>query len=671
MAYLKTFGIFMPCSYLMSALATGFLLDIISSFSKARFRSACLFCVLCHSILCAAQTSSANLQDLFAHAQLAQKQGDYAAAAHDYSEILQLSPQQPEARANLGLMQHLLGKPTDAIESFRLALVEKPNLFPANLFLGIDLMQTGHPRDALAYLRRAAQLKPQDFEVNLSLARAYSQVHELSEANDFYQRAAEIDPGNVDATYGLGTTYLSLQQSAAQKLSEQPDSFYARLTLAESFADEGRTQDSIRIFRTLVGSRPLFPGLHAALGFNWVEIDDLPQAQAEFKTELAAYPGYLLAKLGIVRVELEEKEKSPHTWDSLQDIWKIDPGFTQANIQLLWWSRDAGKTAALKARIQQLAKSQPQSGVSALLFQNADDSKGSANADKGIKAPPKELLSPEAGITSAAALYSTGHYTDCARKLEALASGLGTKGLSLLAECSYDAGNYRQAFRLTGLWQAGYPSSIEAAYWRAKSAAKLTLAVFATLGLTHPNSYEVCLLLGQAYLDMNRFDEAETEYNRVLETRPGELTAQLGLGAAYWKDRKFGQAEPYLKAVLQVRPNDAQASYMLGEMLVECRQYSDAYPYLVTAANGTGRDAIYAHGLLGKVYASQGKTEQAIAELKLAASTDEHGSLHFQLYHLYQKAGDQQAARAALERSEVLRQQEQKRASNVLPQVNQ
>jgi tetratricopeptide (TPR) repeat protein len=171
-------------------------------------------------------------------------------------------------------------------------------------------------------------------------------------------------------------------------------------------------------------------------------------------------------------------------------------------------------------------------------------------------------------------------------------------------------------------------------------------------------------------MDMKRFDEAETEYNRVLETRPGELTAQLGLGAAYWKDRKFGQAEPCLKAVLRVRPNDAQASYMLGEMLVERQEYSNAYPYLVTAANGTGRDAIYAHGLLGKVYASEGKTEQAIAELKLAASTDEDGSLHFQLYRLYQKAGDQQAARTALERSEVLRRQEQKRASNLLPQVS-
>jgi hypothetical protein len=61
--------------------------------------------------------------------------------------------------------------------------------------------------------------------------------------------------------------------------------------------------------------------------------------------------------------------------------------------------------------------------------------------------------------------------------------------------------------------------------------------------------------------------------------------------------------------------------------------------------------------LLGEVYASQGRTADAITQLKLALPGDRDGSYYYQLYRLYEKTGDHPAAAVALAKSEALRKQ--------------
>jgi hypothetical protein len=60
------------------------------------------------------------------------------------------------------------------------------------------------------------------------------------------------------------------------------------------------------------------------------------------------------------------------------------------------------------------------------------------------------------------------------------------------------------------------------------------------------------------------------------------------------------------------------------------------------------------HALLGRVYASQGKDQQTIEELKLGLPSDYDGSVHFQLGRLYQKAGQQKLAQAAFDETKRL-----------------
>ena len=70
---------------------------------------------------------------------------------------------------------------------------------------------------------------------------------------------------------------------------------------------------------------------------------------------------------------------------------------------------------------------------------------------------------------------------------------------------------------------------------------------------------------------------------------------------------------------------------------------------------GTPSSLPRVHALLSRVYAAQGRTADAISELKQSLSADNDGSYHYQLYLLYKKEGNREAAVAALHESEALR----------------
>jgi predicted Zn-dependent protease len=64
----------------------------------------------------------------------------------------------------------------------------------------------------------------------------------------------------------------------------------------------------------------------------------------------------------------------------------------------------------------------------------------------------------------------------------------------------------------------------------------------------------------------------------------------------------------------------------------------------------------HVHALLGKVYDADGKTQEAISELKMGLESDQDGGLHYMLARLYRKIGDTADADAALEQMKVLQQ---------------
>ncbi|MEN9839592.1 MAG: hypothetical protein RL177_1071, partial [Bacteroidota bacterium] len=88
--------------------------------------------------------------------------------------------------------------------------------------------------------------------------------------------------------------------------------------------------------------------------------------------------------------------------------------------------------------------------------------------------------------------------------------------------------------------------------------------------------------LGQAYVLLNRFDDAETAFKAVLAVSATNDQARLGLAKTQLATNRAAEAEPTLRAIASTNTLEqgAEAQYLLGTLLQQRRDYAaaqDAY----------------------------------------------------------------------------------------------
>jgi Flp pilus assembly protein TadD len=176
-------------------------------------------------------------------------------------------------------------------------------------------------------------------------------------------------------------------------------------------------------------------------------------------------------------------------------------------------------------------------------------------------------------------------------------------------------------------------------------------------------------MLGDVYRNRQEFREAETEYRKAIELEPLDVSAHLGLGATFYRAFLLDKALPELKTVLQLAPQNPEANFMMADILVLGHQFAEAEPYAKASLSGDASSRAKAHAMLGKIFASQGRTLEALAELKQALPDDPDGSFHYQIAMLYKRIGNESAAREALNQSEALRKNRERRGQETMQAV--
>lgn len=612
----------------------------------------------------AGHLSSVNLDQLFRLGVEAQQRGDYRRAATIYKQILDYEPHSPEARSNLGLMYHHLGEYKEAVSTFEVALSDNPRLYVPNLFLGLDLLTLHKPQKALPHLEVACELNQHDPQPQVGLGAALLALGSRDKARDAYERAVEIDLRNPDAWYGLGVAYLDLQKVAVDRLAETgKESPYARDLVAHSLLVQGTPDAAANVYRGVLASKASLPCLNADLGFAYLEMENLQSAEEAFQNGIRDHPGCLLARLGLAALYVKQRE-SEKALRLLFDIWSFDLNFLQENLPTLFVGLNDGEIALLKDSSAVDVGAQQYAAFRQFVLSAIQAVQDDAYEGRGALA----LVSPEVGdkptspaqvpaVQTPESLLSQGRYTECDRSLRLRRSPLASSDLETLCECAYYSGDLRTSFLASGELARRSTDTVAGLYWRARSSEKLGGAALRQAGLVAPNSSRVHFLLGEFYRQSYQEDQAEVEYLKVIETQPNNVAAHLGLADAYSMTSDFDKATAELKHVLSLDPGQPDSNYLMGNILVFQHQYAEATPYLETALKGNASRAPAVHALMSRVYSSQGRTLDAIAELRQALGADQDGSLHYQLFTLYRKTGDAKAAAAALEQSRSISQQ--------------
>jgi tetratricopeptide (TPR) repeat protein len=85
---------------------------------------------------------------------------------------------------------------------------------------------------------------------------------------------------------------------------------------------------------------------------------------------------------------------------------------------------------------------------------------------------------------------------------------------------------------------------------------------------------------GQQALAAGHYDEAESDFKKLLEIDPDIAEIHATLGLVYFQEKKFDQAVPELRRALRLKPGLTRASTLLAMSLSEIGEYPEALPGL-------------------------------------------------------------------------------------------
>ena len=614
-----------------------------------------LLVLLVKPVLGPGQQPLSHLESLVAAAQQAQGAHDFGAAASAYKEALRIEPNMAELWANLGLVQHQAGDFPNAILSFLQANHLNASLYVPNLFLGIDYVRVGQAPKAIPFLVKAEKNNRTDPQAPLALGRAYRAVGRYPEAYREFARASTLDPKLGPVWFAQGIAHLDQVEADARRMTdEDKESAFAGALYAESLRKQGRFSEAATLYRSLLDSRPQPPCMKSELGFALLRHHDAASAASEFEGERAAHPECGLALLGHARMALDGGDNL-NAVALLNELWGRDHGFFESNAAILLEGLSSEQAGVVTGILLNQNAGFPEDLRNALraAFNGSEPEAGESVAKPVPAEPPAELTDATRG--TAEEYYAAGQFKHCAQRLEpSLAAGRADK-LRLLAVCSFFTGDNQRASSAATALAALQPHSPEALYWSILANERIALKSLAQFQQLEPDTARSHILLGDIYSQLERYDDAQAEYGKALHIAPGDPAAMLGLASAYLSNNNIDKALETARTALVRAPEDPELNLVMAEAMMANNQFAEAEPPLIKSLKVKPQIVPQVHAMIGKVYAETGRTREAIDQLKMGASSDANGALHYQLARLYRSVGDDKDASAALEEMKTIK----------------
>src|SRR5258708_33789754 len=155
--------------------------------------------------------------------------------------------------------------------------------------------------------------------------------------------------------------------------------------------------------------------------------------------------------------------------------------------------------------------------------------------------------------------------------------------------------------------------------------------------------------LGVAYMNQQKFAEAQKYFEKALAADPNFAVARRNLGIALLTQQKLEAARAALEQAVRLLPNDPYAWYNLGLVykdIGEPEKAIDAFQHLTQLSPEAD-----AHYFLGYLYTQLQRYDEAIAEFQKAlAAFPYHASSAFVIARAYQRKGDSESAKQHLTR---------------------
>jgi len=172
------------------------------------------------------------------------------------------------------------------------------------------------------------------------------------------------------------------------------------------------------------------------------------------------------------------------------------------------------------------------------------------------------------------------------------------------------------------------------------------------VGAPEDHSSEAARLnsIGVAYMNQQRFGEAQKQFEGALKAQPDYALAKLNLGVSFLSQQKSEEAAKALQEATEKLPRDPYAWYNLGLIYKDTGELEKAIEAFrhVTEIAPSEPDAFY---FIGYLNTQLQKYDEAIAAFKSALAVFPfHASAEFGLARAYQRKGDAANAKEHLQK---------------------
>jgi tetratricopeptide (TPR) repeat protein len=511
----------------------------------------------------AADLDPSNLDAQLRAGNLLLAAGQFELARTRAELALKADPKHVPALILLGNASAGLKDIVSALKQIEQAIELDPTSAPAWSALGAVKFVGGKDSDAGIAFQQAVAVAPRSVEAHLALASYQWAKGAVGEAEATLRTTLTLDAGNSAAHRALALLYLTQrrEKEAEAHLRAVATDAVGRLALADYYAGVGNKADSLKLLEDLEGDAEKKTVRAARLRRAALLYDtgEKPKAHEIVDGLLKDRPRDVEARLTKTRMLLVEKATAEAVSHATEAV-KADGGNPATHYVRGLAALAQSDLAAAERSFAEVAKLNPRAAAAQIQLARIRLARGET---AGAVTAAEAVMQAQPGDVQGAVLLSQ----------------------SLRASGQYD---------------------------RAAREVKQTLT-------TAPDAVPLHLEAGWIALHRREGAIAKAAFTRALAAEPQSFDARSGLVATDLAERNIAAARARLARWRKENPSDSQLRLLEARVEMAAGQLGPA-TNLLTALVTEDPSQLEAYQLLGSIYASQGKTAEAIAQYERLAA---------------------------------------------------
>jgi len=596
-------------------------------------------------------------------------QGKVDQAERTFRETLRIAPQDRSANFNLGLLLLSQKKPKEAIlalqrvhpadSSVLLNLVQAqlmagltaPALRTAETLsrqnakdvklhftLGVVLASKKQYGPAIHEFEIANALQPRTIEILHDLGQAYLRDGQFSKAEATLEQGLELDRNSAETLYLLAQCLADQNKDIealellvrARKIA--PENIDVILLIARLSMKQQFYEDAIVLLREGIKLDAARAEFHAALGESYFTVGKVDAAVEEFKLLLQLdHSARSYTYMGLCQRHLGKLDAAK---DYLNLGLKLDPRDSVILFNLGVIAKKQQEQAQAEQYLRQALKINP--NYEEALFELGGlfmDEKRYAEAIPLLRRSAQLSQKPGQAYYKLATAERNVHQMDAAQR--------DMKVFVTLSKNPDPAPYPLQNF----FEQVGRRGELSAAQRKEADVGELEAEA-----KRHPDSPRSLYQLAEAYLKVNRVDDAKRTILQLDQISGGDFRTLLGEGVLLARFRLYPEAIQHFEAAIAANPSSDEAYYNLAYARFQTNEYAKALESLKQVSPESQKDGAFL-ALAGDIYGRMGRTSETIQNLRKAyLASPGNDQYCFSLALAELRSGNTEAARETLQR---------------------